>query len=176
MLNRIGVKNVMNEFIVTVNGKRKFLKLLSNEKIEINGRIIEASFTKVSHHSYILRFENIVFEVAVNKQSKSQYKFLFDGWYYDTVVRTKLQDNAVELQKNKEKQKHHSEFKAPMPGLLLKIKKQVGDAVELGEPILILEAMKMENDLRSPSSGIIKQINFKEGETIEKDSVLLIIE
>jgi biotin carboxyl carrier protein len=166
----------MSEFIVTVNGKKKTIKLLPHGNLEMNGRIIEASFTKVSPHSYILRFENIVFEVAVSKKSKSHFKFLFDGWYYDTVVRTRLQENAVELQRNKEKQKHHSEFKAPMPGLLLKIKKQVGDSVELGEPVLILEAMKMENDLRSPSTGIIKKINFREGETVEKDSVILIIE
>jgi biotin carboxyl carrier protein len=166
----------MNEFIVTVNGKKKSIKLLPNGKLELNGNIIEASFTKVSPHSYILRFENIILEVAVSKKSKSQFKFLFDGWYYDTIVRTKLQESAVELQKNRERQQHHSEVKSPMPGLLLKIRKQVGDSVQIGEPILILEAMKMENDLHSPSTGIVKKINFKEGETVEKDSIILIIE
>ncbi|MEW6654863.1 MAG: acetyl-CoA carboxylase biotin carboxyl carrier protein subunit, partial [Bacteroidota bacterium] len=90
--------------------------------------------------------------------------------------RTRLQETANELLRNKQKTTHHTEVKAPMPGLLIKIKKKVGEHVDLGEPILVLEAMKMENDLRSPSSGIIKEINFQEGQSVEKGSVILIIE
>ena len=80
------------------------------------------------------------------------------------------------FRKNKGKTVHHTEVKAPMPGLLIKIKKKIGDHVELGEPILILEAMKMENDLRSPSSGVVKEINFQEGQSVEKGASILVIE
>ena len=166
----------MNEFIVSVNGKKMAVTILPDGRVDINGRIIEASFTKVSQHSYILRFENIVFEVSLNQKYQFKTNFLFDGLYYDTVVLTKLQEIALEQQTEKYKTKHHAELKAPMPGLLVKIKKEVGQNVERGETILILEALKMENDLHSPSSGIIKQINYKEGDTVEKDTVIVIIE
>jgi biotin carboxyl carrier protein len=63
-----------------------------------------------------------------------------------------------------------------MPGMVLRLKKRVGDTVEMGESVVILEAMKMENDLRSPSSGIIKEVIVKEGVSVEKDSILLTIE
>jgi biotin carboxyl carrier protein len=71
---------------------------------------------------------------------------------------------------------HHSEIKSPMPGLILKLKKKTGDEVEAGEPVLILEAMKMENELRSPSKGKIREILVKEGIAVEKGAVLFIID
>jgi biotin carboxyl carrier protein len=59
-----------------------------------------------------------------------------------------------------------------MPGLILKIKKNVGDKVEQGESVIILEAMKMENDLKSPSSGIIEKVFVSEGSAVEKGTAL----
>ncbi len=166
----------MNEFVITINGRKKEVKVHSNGDVELNGKRTSASIMKISAHSYVLRYGNNIYEAAINSTEKNKFRFLVDGWYFDSIVRTKLQETAFELQKNKEKLFHHSDVKAPMPGLLLKILKNVGDPVELGEPILILEAMKMENELKSPSSGIIKEIFYSEGQSVEKDSVILSIE
>jgi biotin carboxyl carrier protein len=56
---------------------------------------------------------------------------------------------------------------AIMPGLIVKVLKKVGDRVEVGEVVLILEAMKMQNELRAPCDGIVKKINFKEGDQVD---------
>jgi biotin carboxyl carrier protein len=64
-------------------------------------------------------------------------------------------------------------IKAPMPGLILDIKISEGQEVDLGEPLLILEAMKMENILKSPTKGIIKSIKVKKGQSVEKNHVLI---
>jgi biotin carboxyl carrier protein len=63
-----------------------------------------------------------------------------------------------------------------MPGMILKIKKKVGDEIEQGDSLLILEAMKMENDIRSPVSGKVKEIKIKEGQAVEKGISILVIE
>jgi biotin carboxyl carrier protein len=68
------------------------------------------------------------------------------------------------------------DVKAPMPGLILKIRKKAGETVEQGESLIILEAMKMENDLKAPASGIIKSILVSEGSAVEKGVVLFSIE
>lgn len=166
----------MNEFVITVNNKKKTVRVNDNGTVELEGKVIPASITKVSQHSLILRFGDNVYEAATSRINNGEIRFLIDGWYFDTTVRTRLQETAYELQKNKGKTVHHTEVKAPMPGLLIKIKKKIGDHVELGEPILILEAMKMENDLRSPSSGVVKEINFQEGQSVEKGASILVIE
>jgi biotin carboxyl carrier protein len=66
--------------------------------------------------------------------------------------------------------------KAPMPGLILKVRKKVGEQVELGESVIILEAMKMENDLKAPASGIITELKVTEGMPVEKNTLLFSIE
>ena len=64
---------------------------------------------------------------------------------------------------------------APMPGLIIRYEKNVGDAIEEGDAVLILEAMKMENALPSPVSGTLKAINFESGDTVAKGDVLAVI-
>ena len=66
-------------------------------------------------------------------------------------------------------------LKAPMPGMIVKYLKQVGDAVNKGETVVILEAMKMENALTAPAGGAVKAINFSSGDSVAKDDVLCVI-
>ncbi len=64
---------------------------------------------------------------------------------------------------------------APMPGMIVKYLKNVGDKVSEGEPICVLEAMKMENALPAPVSGTVKAINFNSGDTVQKGDVLAVV-
>lgn len=61
---------------------------------------------------------------------------------------------------------------APMPGKVLAIKKNVGDAVKKGDVVLIIEAMKMENEIVAPEDGTVASINAAEGAMVEAGSVL----
>jgi len=65
---------------------------------------------------------------------------------------------------------------AVMPGLILKILKKEGDRVEVGDTVIILEAMKMQNDLQARNAGVITQMNVKQGDNVEMRQVLCIIE
>ncbi len=62
---------------------------------------------------------------------------------------------------------------APMHSRVVKILKKQGDSVEVGDSVIVVEAMKMESELKASASGTIKEIRVKEGETVEKDSVLV---
>ncbi|MEL1249660.1 acetyl/propionyl/methylcrotonyl-CoA carboxylase subunit alpha [Aurantiacibacter gilvus] len=64
----------------------------------------------------------------------------------------------------------------PMPGLLVKLHVGEGDAVEAGQPLATVEAMKMENILRAEKSGTVATINAEEGETLVVDAVILELE
>ena len=64
---------------------------------------------------------------------------------------------------------------APMPGLILDVKKNVGDAVNEGDEIVILEAMKMQNSLTAPISGVINAINVKPGDSVKKGDLMVVI-
>ncbi len=64
---------------------------------------------------------------------------------------------------------------APMPGMIVKFEKQVGDTVSEGDTVVILEAMKMENAIKAPAAGSIKSINFSSGDSVARNDVLCVI-
>ena len=68
-----------------------------------------------------------------------------------------------------------TQVKAPMPGTILAVKKNVGEAVKAGDVIVVLEAMKMENDIVAPCDGTVKSINAPKGTTVNTDDVLAVI-
>jgi biotin carboxyl carrier protein len=63
--------------------------------------------------------------------------------------------------------------RAPMPGVVLSILCKVGNRVEIGETLLMLEAMKMENAVYAPKSGVIKEIAVSENQNVKYGDVLL---
>ena len=68
-----------------------------------------------------------------------------------------------------------TQVKAPMPGTILAVKKNVGAAVKAGDVIVVLEAMKMENDIVAPCDGTVKSINAPKGSTVNTDDVIAVI-
>ena len=66
-----------------------------------------------------------------------------------------------------------NEIKAPMPGLILDINVEIGQEVKEDDPLLILEAMKMENALTSPRDGVIKSISVTKGDAVDKNQLLI---
>ncbi|MEW9854006.1 biotin carboxylase N-terminal domain-containing protein [Novosphingobium sp. M1R2S20] len=64
----------------------------------------------------------------------------------------------------------------PMPGLLVSLSVAEGDKVEAGQPLAVIEAMKMENILRAEKSGTVKAVNAKAGESLAVDAVILELE
>ncbi len=64
---------------------------------------------------------------------------------------------------------------APMPGMIVKYLKNVGDKVTEGETLLVLEAMKMENALPAPAGGTVQAVYFKSGDSVKKGDVLAVI-
>ena len=68
-----------------------------------------------------------------------------------------------------------TDVKAPMPGNILDVKVNVGDTVSVGQVLVILEAMKMENDIVASVAGKVAAINVKKGDTVNSDDVIAVI-
>ncbi len=69
-----------------------------------------------------------------------------------------------------------SEVRAPMPGLVVRIVKGVGEKVKRGESIIIVEAMKMENELPASDDGVIKEVRVEVGQAVDKGDLLITLE
>ena len=74
---------------------------------------------------------------------------------------------------DKVKVKQLKELESPMPGRILSVQVKAGDHVKVGDPILSLEAMKMENLLKSDGEGIVKSVAIKKEEVVDKGQLLI---
>ncbi|KAA3660972.1 MAG: acetyl-CoA carboxylase biotin carboxyl carrier protein subunit [Chloroflexi bacterium] len=63
-------------------------------------------------------------------------------------------------------------IKAPIPGLITRLLVSIGDEVEIGQPVMVLEAMKMENEIRAPCTGTVKSIHVQLGQGVIRGEVL----
>lgn len=159
----------MNDFVVSVNSSRFEINIINDNELMINDEVVKYEIHQVCNNSFILKLNNKIFQLTSEKINSDLFKVLVQGYLNEVTVRTALQERAYRLLESTAGiHHHHIEIKAPMPGLILKINKNVGDKVEMGNTVMILEAMKMENDLKSPASGIIKEIFVKEGKAVEK--------
>jgi len=124
------------------------------------------------------------------------YSILFGGRSYDMLVEAERSTYAVtfrgeqfHVQVEDERTRRlntgrkapavpHGELaiKAPIPGLVVKVLIEKGDKIEDGQPLIILEAMKMENEIRSPRSGVVKSIAASAGTRVEQNSIMLVLE
>lgn len=68
------------------------------------------------------------------------------------------------------------ELRAPMPGLVVRVAVQPGDSVSQGDPLVVMEAMKMENELRAEVAGVVGEVHVSEGTTVDRDDVLVTFE
>lgn len=70
----------------------------------------------------------------------------------------------------------HTEVKAPLPGMVREVFVKVGSKVRKGDPLLTLEAMKLENEIQSPTDGVVRGILVRPGQPVEKSVPLVSFE
>jgi len=65
------------------------------------------------------------------------------------------------------------DLRAPMPGLVVSVLVEPGQRVEIGDGLVVVEAMKMENELKADGAGTVSAVSTKPGETVDRDDVLV---
>ena len=163
------------DYHVDLNSKEMSVKFVGTDQIIINDREYLYNLEEVNGNYYILRLGEKVFRINRVSGEKNNQLLLIDGRYFETEVRTNLEQKARQVLSNVKQSNRNSLIKSPMPGMVLKLKKNAGDTVAQGESIMILEAMKMENDIKSPFSGTIKEIFVSEKSPVEKGAQLFLI-
>jgi len=105
-----------------------------------------------------------------------RFKVVVDGWLFEAAAESA---SRAELRERVAKQaaEHHAPtnvtLRAQIPGRVVRVWVEVGQAVERGERLLAIEAMKMENEIRAPQAGVVDSIKVEMGGRVEKDDELL---
>ena len=153
-------------FLIKVN---EFLFTMSQEELEAID-IIQTSPNKFhlikDHYSLTGKVQ----ETAINGK-KLQVEI--EGEIFEVEIKNSLDQMLEKMGFGVGAGKRITDIKAPMPGLVLKVFITEGQEVKEGEPVLILEAMKMENSIMLNADAKIKKIHVKSGQAVEKGQVLV---
>jgi biotin carboxyl carrier protein len=161
---------------VKVNNQKEHSIVLADVNSgTIDGKAFAWDVIEVKDGSFHVIKDNRSYNVEVIKSDAAEKSFLVsvNGNKYQLNVKDKFDELLKSLGFDDLSAKKVNEIKAPMPGLVLDIRVSEGDTVKKGDPILVLEAMKMENIIKSPTDGTIKKINVKKGLAVEKNQVLI---
>lgn len=112
-------------------------------------------------------------EVMSNRQEEGMITLKLNHRVFDIKKTGSLDELIAQLGMDKPKVRKLKQLKAPMPGRVVSIAIQVGQEVGVGEPLLTLEAMKMENVLKAEGIGTVKSISISPDTVVDKGSVLI---
>ncbi|WP_339834391.1 acetyl-CoA carboxylase biotin carboxyl carrier protein subunit [uncultured Flavobacterium sp.] len=112
-------------------------------------------------------------DVVSTDLAAKKYTVKVNNSVYEVAIANELDQLITAMGIEAGKTKVINAIKAPMPGLILEINVSVGQEVKENDPLLILEAMKMENSFLSPRDGIIKSIAVEKGNAVEKGQLLI---
>jgi biotin carboxyl carrier protein len=149
-----------------------------DEKVSVNGDIQNVDFSKVQKGSYSFNYNgrNINTDVVKIDYETKQVVLRIEGKKYTVNIKEPVDIQLEKLGINTLQAKKVNNLKAPMPGLVIKTLVREGDHVKAGEPLLILEAMKMENIFKAAADVIIKTIKVTEKQAVEKGQELITFE
>jgi len=114
--------------------------------------------------------------VARRGPTRGRYTLWLDGFRYEVEALDERTRAIRELSGATAGPSGPAPLVAPMPGMIVRVAVQVGDQVQAGQGLVVMEAMKMENELRATSAGTVKAVLAQAGTAVEKGAVLLELE
>jgi biotin carboxyl carrier protein len=142
-------------------------------KIKLDGQPVEADAVEVDANTLSLLLDGQSYEVRVTHSPDGALKLQtglqeFIAEVVDPRAWRGRRHGAVEAE-------GRQQVVAPMPGKVVRVLVEVGDKVEAGQGLLVVEAMKMQNEIRSPKGGTVERLHVKEGQPVNAGDALCII-
>jgi len=154
------------------NRKFSFSLPLKN-KIRIGRRDYIVQLRGDEKHGIYILWKNRKYPVEIVGSRQNRYEILFNDISYTFTVETPFSLKRMKVLNSQKGKSEQESVRAPMPGKIIDVLVLEGSPVLRGEPIVILEAMKMQNEIQSPVNGIIKSVSAKANTNVMKNDVLV---
>lgn len=161
-----------------VNGDQPFVVNTETFPFTCNGQPVMWSGMALPNgsHSVILDGNSYVAQVTKVDRDAKTVTVMIDQQEYVVVIEEPIDQLLAEMGMKDALTRKVNDLRAPMPGLVLKVLVEPGQAIKKGDPVLILEAMKMENVFKAAVDAVVKEVRVKERTAVEKGEVLVILE
>ena len=165
------------KYYASIEGKTFEVSIEGANRIIIDGVPVDADIQHLSYGNlYSLLVDHASHEVEVEHAGRrGEYAVLISGIRYGVVVQDERTRRLVPAEGKAHVAAGETTIRAPIPGLVVKVLVEPGQQVVEGQPMLILEAMKMENDLRAPHAGKVHEVRVQPGAQVALGQALALI-
>lgn len=163
---------------VKIDSENEFAMDLSQTDVSVNNKLFESDWIAIGDNKFHVLINNRSFTVeliSIDEMGK-QLIFMLNGRKHIASIKDKYDVLLQQLGMDKLLLTKSNDIKAPMPGLVIRVVAQEGQAVKKGDTLLVLEAMKMENIIKAISDGVVKTIAIAAKQTVNKNQVLIVME
>ncbi len=161
---------------IELDGKSRSVEMIhtgERARWSIDGRAIDADAVEVSPGIYSILIGGQSFEVRIAPQPDFALRVTAAKREYRAAIR-----NPRKWARNRglgAEAEGSQQLRAPMPGKIVLLLVKAGDHVDVGQGIVVMEAMKMQNEIRSPKSGIVERLLVTQGQTVNPGDVVAIV-
>jgi biotin carboxyl carrier protein len=159
---------------VHIDGKRRVVEIDRRDEtwtFRIDGKAVDAEVAEISSGVYSILLGGRSFEARVAPQGGRLTVEVGSS----RMIAEVIDPSRRRRERGEVEREGVQEISAPMPGKVVRLLTEPGKAIEAGQGILVLEAMKMQNEVRSPKSGTVERLLVKEGQAVNAGDLLAIV-
>jgi len=160
-------------YALSSENKKFSFKLPLKNKIRIGKRDYIVQLRSDEKLGTYILWKNRKYPVEVVRSRQNKYEILFNDISYTFTVETPFSLQRLKVIRSGKGRSEQESVKAPMPGKIIDVLVREGATVLRGEPVVILEAMKMQNEIQSPVNGTVIRVNAKANTNVMKEDVLV---
>lgn len=154
---------------------RSMTVTMKGEQVFVDGVLVDWDIASLPDGRWhiITGHDGHTVEVVSRDAASGTYRIRINGKESEVRLQTPLERRLSLMGMDRASAGALRNVTAPMPGLITSVRVSAGEAVAAGAPLLVLEAMKMENVLQSPGDGMVAAVKVKAGDRVEKGQVLV---
>jgi biotin carboxyl carrier protein len=165
------------KYIATLYGKQRTVEIEKVDdlyRVTVDGKSFLVDAFHPGGQSVSMLIDGETYEAGIAKKQNA-----FSVYFYNDTIELELID-ARKFQSAGAARSSSAagpvKIYAPMPGKVVKVKIEEQSTVNEGDPLMVIEAMKMQNELKAPKSGTVSKINVKDGEAVSISQVLMVLD
>jgi biotin carboxyl carrier protein len=164
------------KYFVTVHDQVYEIDIDHHGRVTVDGAVLAADMRLVGgNHLYSLLVDNASYEVVLiaDDDQHGAYDVMVGGLRYAVRVQDERSRRLASVDRTLRPPDGELLIKAPIPGLVVAVPVEAGQAVAEGDTLVILEAMKMENELRAPRAGVVHEVKVAPGAQVASGQTLV---
>jgi biotin carboxyl carrier protein len=157
-------------------GEHEYEIEIDQDKIYVDGKLVDVDLRQSgAPELYSMLFDGRSYELLIEAE-RFRYGVTLRGEWFDVQVEDDRTRRLNAGRKAPGAPGGDLAVTAPIPGLVVKVLVQPDEAIVEGQPLVILEAMKMENEIRARRAGLVKKVHVTPGQRVEQNGILLVLE